>query len=185
MTFVSTSTNGRSYQIGSNFSVGAGEFAVYDLTAAANRLVIDSSGRVLAPFQPAFFAGLSATFAHPSGVAKIAGTFTATVNIGSGFNTSTQRFTAPVSGTYYLSACVGTNSGGGTFSYLSSEVWVNGSRRIIGGWDGGGSAYGKTSTSGVVYLNASDYVELYCEASKAFTVEGNSSSTFLSGHLVG
>jgi hypothetical protein len=146
---------------------------------------IDSSGRMTTPYQPAFFAGLSATFAHPSGVVKISGTFTATVNIGSGFNTSTQRFTAPVSGTYYLSACVGTNSGGGTFSYLSSEIWVNGSRRIIGGWDGGGTAYGKTSTSGIAYLNASDYVELYCEANKAFTVEGNSSSTFLSGHLVG
>lgn len=47
MTFTSTSTNGRSYQIGSNFSVGAGEFAIYDSTAAANRLVIDTSGNLL------------------------------------------------------------------------------------------------------------------------------------------
>jgi hypothetical protein len=46
MTFVSTSTNGRTYQIGSNFVLGTGEFAVYDATAAATRLVIDSTGNV-------------------------------------------------------------------------------------------------------------------------------------------
>jgi hypothetical protein len=137
------------------------------------------------PYQPAFFAALSATFSHPGNVAKIAGTFTAAVNVGSGFNTSTQRFTAPVTGAYYLSACVSTTGSTGTFNYLSSEIWVNGSRRIQGGWDGGGASYGKSSVSGIAYLNAGDYVELHCEASKSFTAEGNSQATFLSGHLVG
>jgi hypothetical protein len=45
-TFTSTSTNGRTYQIGSNFVTGTGEFAIYDATAAANRVAIDSSGNV-------------------------------------------------------------------------------------------------------------------------------------------
>jgi hypothetical protein len=154
-------------------------------TNNTERVRVDASGRVTMPYQPAFFAALSATFSHPGNVAKISGTFTVPVNIGSGFNAATQRFTAPVSGAYFLSACVSTNVSGGAFSFLSSEIWVNGSRRIVGGWDGGGTAYGKTSVSGIVYLNAGDYVELACEASKAFTAEGNSSSTILSGHLVG
>jgi hypothetical protein len=46
MGFVSTSTNGRTYQIGSNFAVGAGEFSIYDATASAERLQISASGNL-------------------------------------------------------------------------------------------------------------------------------------------
>ena len=44
MKFTSTSTNGREYQIGSNFVTGTGEFAIYDFTAAATRFSIASTG---------------------------------------------------------------------------------------------------------------------------------------------
>lgn len=47
MTFVSTSTNGRTYQIGSNFVGGVGEFSVYDATAATERARIDINGNLL------------------------------------------------------------------------------------------------------------------------------------------
>jgi len=43
---VSTSTNGRSYAIGSNFVTGVGEFSIYDYTAAASRFWISSNGNV-------------------------------------------------------------------------------------------------------------------------------------------
>lgn len=46
MTFVSTSTNGRTYQIGSNFVDGNGEFAIYDATASVSRFLINASGNV-------------------------------------------------------------------------------------------------------------------------------------------
>lgn len=46
MGFISTSTNGKTYQIGSNFITGTGEFGVYDATSAATRFLIDSSGNV-------------------------------------------------------------------------------------------------------------------------------------------
>ena len=42
--FVSTSANGRSYAIGSNFVTGTGEFAIYDYTAGAERMRITSGG---------------------------------------------------------------------------------------------------------------------------------------------
>jgi hypothetical protein len=44
---VNTATNGRSYRIGSNFTTGTGELAFYDVTAAAERMRIDSSGNLL------------------------------------------------------------------------------------------------------------------------------------------
>jgi hypothetical protein len=43
----STSANGRVYAIGSNFVTGTGEFAIYDYTAGAERMRINSSGNVL------------------------------------------------------------------------------------------------------------------------------------------
>lgn len=46
MKFISTSTNGREYHIGSNFVTGNGEFAIYDSTASTNRFTISSAGNV-------------------------------------------------------------------------------------------------------------------------------------------
>ena len=44
--FVNTGTSGRTWQIGTGFAVTAGNFEIYDATAAVNRLSIDSSGNV-------------------------------------------------------------------------------------------------------------------------------------------
>jgi hypothetical protein len=46
MQFVSTSTNGRTYRIGSNYVSGAGEFSIYDDTAGLERLRIKSAGQL-------------------------------------------------------------------------------------------------------------------------------------------
>ncbi|MEO5936338.1 MAG: hypothetical protein ABIP81_03910, partial [Terriglobales bacterium] len=46
MHFISTSANGRHWGFGSNFILGNGEFGIYDYTASANRLFIDSAGRI-------------------------------------------------------------------------------------------------------------------------------------------
>lgn len=44
---INTGTGGGSYKIGSNYTIGgAGEFAIYDATAAATRLLISSTGNV-------------------------------------------------------------------------------------------------------------------------------------------
>jgi len=149
------------------------------------RVKIDTAGRVTMPYQPAFMATLTGNWTHPSGVSLVQGTLSAAVNVGSCYNATNRRFTAPVTGSYFVSACSSTVGSTGTFTYLSSEIWVNGLRRIQGGWDGGGSSYGKSSVSGVIYLNVGDYVEFVCEASKTFTMEGTNSSTFFSGHLIG
>jgi hypothetical protein len=62
---VNTATNGRSYRIGSNFTTGTGELAFYDVTAAAERMRIDSSGRVLFGITSTSFTG-DGLFVTPS-----------------------------------------------------------------------------------------------------------------------
>jgi hypothetical protein len=46
MSFISTSTNGRTYQIGSNFVTGNGEFSIFDATSGVERFTITSTGNV-------------------------------------------------------------------------------------------------------------------------------------------
>ena len=46
LSFQNSATNGRNYRIGTNFVTGAGEFSIYDDTASAERMTIDSSGNV-------------------------------------------------------------------------------------------------------------------------------------------
>jgi hypothetical protein len=64
MAFTSTSTNGRTYQIGSNFVTGAGEFSIFDATSGVERLSIASTGAAT------FSAGisLSGATAQSSGI---------------------------------------------------------------------------------------------------------------------
>jgi hypothetical protein len=83
MNFISTSTNGRQYQIGSNFIIGNGEFSIFDATSGVERLSISATG---------------------------AATFSGQVNIGNPVNAaiavaSTHKVTIVIGGvTYYLLA---------------------------------------------------------------------------------
>ena len=72
----------------------------YVRTGGADRLHVDSSGRVRAPNQPAFFAYLSGS--NPTyGTGWTSAIHNATLfNVGSGYSTSQKRFNAPVSGRY-------------------------------------------------------------------------------------
>jgi hypothetical protein len=146
---------------------------------------IDTAGRVRFPNQPAFWAALSGGWSHPSGVALVLGTWITSFNIGSCYNITTRRFTAPISGVYQLNATIATSGGAGTFSYLSCEFWVNGARRVVGGWDGGGPSYGQTSHSTVLFLNTNDYVQIGCESNKTFNLDASNNHTTFSGFLVG
>lgn len=189
-------TNNKAYAIGldgfgsNNTSLVFGMLSNSTGTGSyTERMRIDSSGRVTMPYQPAFHAYLNSVWSHPGGLQLIGGTWSASENVGSNYNTSTRRFTAPISGMYSFNCISATGGNVGTFNYLSSELWVNGIRRRIGGWDGGGSSYGQTSNSFIIYLNVGDYAEIGCESSKAFTMQGDSSAgsscTQFSGFLIG
>lgn len=153
-------------------------------TNNTERVRIDSSGIVTTPYQPSFSAYLAANENRSIGTSVVGGTWGTQHNTGGHYSTSTRRFTAPVSGVYVFQCIIATVGATGTFSYLSAELWVNGSRVRVGGWGGGGPSYGQISSSYTIYLNANDYAELASESSKAFTLQSGA-HTMLAGFLVG
>jgi hypothetical protein len=148
---------------------------------------IDSSGRVTTPSQPAFYAYKTGNMSLNSTDTKVVYDATAT-NIGSFYNTSTGRFTAPVSGLYQFNV-ITTIISSGSSNYMAVYPYVNGVsfgtariREIVN--SAGSSSYGGANGSLSIYLNANDYIELYAY-SQASTITINAGEASWSGYLVG
>jgi hypothetical protein len=103
-----TGTNARSFSVGN----GGTYLNVYDETADAERLRIDSSGRVTEPYQVSFAARVATTQTNVTGNAVYftlvadSTSSTGSHNVGSHYSTSTGVFTAPVTGRYYFNTHV-------------------------------------------------------------------------------
>lgn len=140
--------------------------AVYDETNGLNRLLIDSAGRVTMPYQPAFSANNgSSTYLSVSNSAYTQVIPTSTKhNIGAHYSTSTGRFTAPVTGTYYMYASVAWQStnaathGRLTLGINSSTDYYQNCANIYQRMQGG--TYQRMYVTHVMRLNANDYVQL-------------------------
>ncbi len=148
-------------------------------TAAGSSINIDSAGRVTMPYQPAF-------------VATGASVLTTTGDLvfpsvnqrgGTNYNTTNGRFTAPVTGFYYIS-----------FQFLAS---TNGERTDIvikknngvliesRNYKTSGSNYETFKCDGVVYLNVNDYVQVNMGGSSNSAIYSYATWTQFSGHLIG
>ena len=154
-------------------------FEVRDASASyATRLAVDSVGRVTTPSQPAFKAKLSAaTGANHSGVLVFD---TISFNIGSNYNGSNGRFTAPVDGRYLFCWYDNIEVSGSNAVYV--DWMINGNvqgNRIYsyenGGWQG-------LAGSIIFDLNTNDYVQIYAYSSGNY--DGNLYGSF-SGCLLG
>jgi hypothetical protein len=141
----------------------------------AERMRIDSAGRVTMPYQPAFRAGRNQgsttagnRIVFPNGYS----------NIGSNYNSTTGIFTAPVSGSYYFHTQLFTDNN----SSVQVQMRKNDTKHIWTIYSGGG--YGIVSLSGVIELSTSDYVDVLVDAGSIYGGGSNADCQF-SGYLIG
>lgn len=172
-----TSTGGHSYTLystGPGNSPGAGALGVYDQTANAYRMIIDASGRITTPYRPAFSAYSNDATTTDGNAIPYA---TTTFNIGSCYNTSTYRFTAPVSGIYFF---VWSNKGTQNNTYYS-RLAVNGSQVSSPMEMYASIANPHTHASALIQMSANDFA--WIRSGSAYT--RSDSVDYFSGYLVG
>jgi hypothetical protein len=166
---------------------------IYSKTGTSQALDIDSSGRVLTPARPSFFAYRSASDASDQNYTS--GTqvdFDATQhNTGNCYNTSTYKFTAPVDGIYQFNWQVRL-ANTTTAAYVYTVLRLNGdahwgnSLYVYGGIeDPQGGAYQSNGTSATVQISANDELDVQIVVNGDTTTKIQYAGTYFSGFLVG
>jgi hypothetical protein len=159
-------------------SKGTGEIKF--LNTSSELMRIDSSGRVTMPYQPAFCA-----YPDTSGTTQSAESIlayeTALTNVGNHYNTSTYRFTAPVTGNYYFAFSAWTGSSTTTRAgFYKNGVRVGYSTFPIGTRHNANSNQ-NDSASMIINLTANDVVDVRVYAGETQIFGTNS----FSGYLIG
>jgi hypothetical protein len=149
------------------------------LTNDIERLRIDASGRVTMPYQPSFAATRNqgdvsnAVYVYPN----------VYHNIGGHYNNSNGRFTAPVTGSYFISANHMT-SNGATYNNYEYQIRINGSAHQLAYSSSGGNVHHRWNWHGVIHLQAGDYVDVFIGS--GFVIYGQSNLyQHFSGYLIG
>ena len=132
-----------------------------DGSVGAVRMSIDSSGRVTKPSQP--FARIRHTaqsaLTLTNGVVSVIPFNSVEEQVGSNYNTSTYRYTAPVTGTYLLTVSA-QGSSLGTASWYNMFIRVNGSNRFGTYQVGRNVGYEPLYTFGMIGVSAGDYFDV-------------------------
>ena len=154
-------------------------------TANLERMRIDSAGRVTKPSQPYFAAEINGNSNYVTTAVGTALPFNTVVyNIGSHFNTSTYRFTAPVTGKYLMAVGLIHNQGNPTGRIM---FYLNGNAdggNMKWGINGSNSAGGGSHTAtAIIYMSANDYVDVRSQSGNINNYQDNHSSW--TGMLIG
>ena len=154
-------------------------------SSPTEHLAIDTAGRVTMPNQPYFAAHMTGNSAYQVRTAGHVFDFNTTVyNVGSHFDTTNHRFTAPVNGKYLFTASFITNDGspeGRITFYVNGANSVSSLQFGINGSNTGGG--GGTNASSIIQLSASDYVDVRSQSGTTQFYEDNHSS--FTGILLG
>jgi hypothetical protein len=134
-------------------------------------LNVSSAGIVTQPLKPAFCVNRTSTQSGSSPFIILFDNIT--TNVGSCYDASTGRFTAPVAGTYFLAfQSLGLTSG---WSYLDIFSYKNGNKdaSIISNrptsTNGSESPASLSTSSAVVTLSANDYIDIRVTATSIYS----------------
>ena len=129
---ITNSSGSTGWTFGNGVTASAHQFVIYDNTAGAARLKVDSSGRITKPSQPRFciITGSNTQNNTQSNVwdgnnlapnSNVNGGNAVHVNVGSHYTVSNGRWTVPVSGTYYFFFYGSTGSTHSHFFYITKN----------------------------------------------------------------
>ena len=178
--------------VNTRFSMGVGDeifYMCYDDVNARHNIMVDSSGRVRMPQQPAF----DAVYDSGNGGTGYTSTNTEIVfnvtnnNRGNHYSTSTGRFTAPVTGTYFFSIGAMNNGTGGSATAWY-ELRVNGSfisnphNPYTSVSDGG---FRHVTSQYTLQLNGGDYVSVFTGTTTGGIYGGGNNHNHFVGYLIG
>ena len=169
--------------VNTRFSMGVGDeifYMCYDDVHARHNIMVNSSGHVRMPQQPAFYAYM---VANPNLTSAGNQVFPSTrLNNGGHYSTSNGRFTAPVAGMYLVSTSVqlyGQGSGV-SMSYRINGTDFHGSASTSQPvYDERAGSHTQLYFTAVVSLNQNDYITVW-------TSQGiRGMQGYFTGHLVG
>lgn len=153
---VATSGGDVLYTTDSRGAGGRHRFGTWNGTTFTQSMGLDSVGRLTLPYQPAFSAYCNVN-ESPTAVNSPAPFNAVRYNIGSHYNTTTRRFTAPVAGRYlFTHGCNINGVSSGTGAYFG--FYVNGVRGSGWFYTTSNGTWFLLSGSAVLNLNAGDYV---------------------------
>jgi hypothetical protein len=179
-------SNGATYI---NYDTGTGGLVVCN-GAQSNVAVISGTGIMTLPNQPKF----QAFCTNATSTANYVIYNVTWLNIGSYYNTSTGRFTAPIAGTYFFSYCDIGNSAQDTYRlnlYINGSIYTNngvsGAASRSGAYSGASaniySAMGRTA---MVTMGVGDYAQIYFSSDGGTSLYGDTSGyTAFNGYLIG
>lgn len=164
-------------------------------TNGTDAMTLDSSGRVLTPTRPAF--SVSLTSSSTAGYQNVLNFDTVHTNVGSHYDTTNNRFVAPIAGLYHFafsSLGCGTTGGGvlpvATGNAARIELSTNNGSSYTAFAQGysyfaSSTSYPNLNCTGTIELAAGNYVHLNIFSAFAYVDASGDYNPRFSGFLIG